>query len=59
MEASEITPVFLVRVAGFLVFYVVFVIVCPFSFVLCIVCSSITTSNYPFGIFKLFLSMLK
>ena len=49
-----------VRVTRSLVLYVYFVVrclsFCTFSFGHCVVCySSITDSDYPFGIFKLFL----
>jgi hypothetical protein len=55
-EATDFTPVFSeVRVARSLVVCVCFVdrclSFCPFSFGHCIVCPSITASDYPFGIF--------
>jgi len=63
MEASEITPVILVRVrvARTLVFYVVFCkslfVLLPLTIVLSVLL--FTTSDYPFGIFKLVLDLLR
>ena len=59
-ELLSSTPVFSgVRVSRSLVLYEYFVDRClsfgSFSFGRCVVCSSITDSDYPFGFFKLFL----
>ena len=62
--APESTPVFSgVRVNRSLVLYVCFVdrclSFCPFSFGHCVVCSSLVYSDYPIGIFKLFLLQIR